>query len=140
MQAVQSIALNKAIKEKDVKTARNNLAVGQFDVDFLARIKGSLNVNHDEPYIPTIHIPLKATLALFIRYCGVTRDAAEAALIRAMTEALNHDQKGEDTILAEMEEQVIEACMERVTALTSALPPQTRKGKVLSNLTVEIVE
>lgn len=144
MRDIEKLAISKAIKDRAEKEARANLAPGIHNVDTLVRVSGSLTINPDETYIPTAEIPVKAALALFIRYCGITRDAAENALVRAMTEALNREETGilkTMTILEELEEiAIIDDCTTRVMRLASRLPERTRKGKVLTNLRVDTMD
>lgn len=141
MRDIEKLAISKAIKAAAEKEARAALQPGVHQVDTLVRVHGSMTINEDERYIPTAEIPVKAALALFIRYCGITRDAAENALVRAMTEALNREETGilkTMTILEELEEiTVIDDCTARVMRLASRLPEKTRKGKVLTNLQCE---
>lgn len=142
--ALSALAIAKAIKDKLVKEARDEVAVGSFEVDTTVRIRGLLNVFEDEQYTPTAEIPIKAALALFIRYCGVTRDAARRALQQAMTEALNMNATGEektDVILERLGEdwRVVADCMTAVTQLAAALPQRTRKGKVTTELDIDVV-
>lgn len=139
------VALTKAIKAAELTAARKGLTVGEHPIDITCRVTGNITVGEQEDYTPTISIPIKSTLALFIRYCGVTRKAAEAALVRAMTEALNQDVKGEEKnaiiqkAISENEE-VIATCEAKVKMMVGALPKAKRDGKVRSNLTVTPVE
>ena len=142
--SLEIIVLSKAIKDKMVGIAREKLEAKPYSVDMTVNIKGDITVNPDEPYIPTIAVPLKPVLALFIRYCGITRDAAVDNLIKAMTEALNDGQVGDETARTvkaaiSAEEQIIADCEARVTAAMEALPLKRRKGKILTNLTVTAV-
>ena len=142
---VETLALAKAIKEKALKDARKNLTVGTHNVDVTAHISGTITVGADEEFIPTVCVPLKAAMALFIRYCGITRNAAETALVKAMTEALNNAQRGAETVdtvagAISEEESIIAACEAQVTKMMGALPKQTRSGKVTTKLTVAPVE
>lgn len=136
----QILAITKAIKSAAATKARNGIRPGVYNVDILLRIAGALTVNRDETYTPTVDIPLKATLALFIRFCGITREAAKAALVRAMTEALAQDEKGDDKtarIVSEIGDvSIIDDCMAQVLETLDTLPDKTRKGKVLTNLHV----
>ena len=137
-QALRTIALSKLTAGK----ARGEMEVGKHEVDFLARITGSVTVGQDEDYTPTAEIPIIPTLALFIRYCGITREAAEKALIRAMTDAIDNGETGKnkrDCILATIsqEQRIIDEMMTRVTAAAAKLPKRKKNGKVTSKLTAE---
>lgn len=143
MQAVEELAISKAITAAAVKVARERLAAGVHDVDITVRVKGNLDIRPDEQVIPTVEIPLLATMALFVRHCGVTRETALAKLKQAMTEALERGEKGIEkttTVLQPLEEEtIIRDAMNAVRATIAELPLQTRKGKVLSHLTIEPV-
>jgi len=65
------------------------LAPGDHDFDITVRVSGSLRKGEDYERTPTASVPLKQALALFVRYCGITRKAALSALTKAMTEALD---------------------------------------------------
>jgi len=136
------VAIAKA-SEKGAKAGRSDLDVGIHAVDVTVRVHGSLDVRGDETYTPTVSVPLKAVLALFTRYCGITREAAHAALLQSMTEVLLMGQQGEATEAAILEQiseaQAIDDCLDRVTKTLKAMPLKTRKGKVLSRLTMERV-
>lgn len=143
VEALKQVAMQKAIKTAALKTARAKLEPGTHEVDFLARVHGTLTVNEDEEYTPTTSVPIKATIALFLRYCGVTRDAALAHLERAMVDALRaaETENGlpattEDAVASEISEdaEVINEMMERVNKMARALPKQKRAGKVLAKL------
>ena len=135
------LAITKAIKEKIAKDARANLTPGIHPVDVTAHIKGILDVKEDETFVPTVNIPIKSAFALFVRYCGVTRDAALKAMVRAMTESLNNGHDSDGAINAETsdEARIIAEAEAQVTAMLGKLPPQTRKGKVLTKLELELL-
>lgn len=139
---VNTMAVAKAVKDAEAKKVRKNLEVGHHKIENLVvEINGHINVAEDEEYTPTVEIPIKATLALFIRYCGVTRAAATDALVRAMTNAIDADEKGDeksrrifDEIKASQED--IDACKQVVDASMMELPKKMRSGKVTSKLEV----
>ena len=135
------IALSKAVADKVVKQARTSVHPGAYNVDLTVNVKGNLTVNPEETYIPTIAVPLKATLALFVRYCGCTREVALSNLVRAMTDALNADEKAEAAVKNAISEdqEVIDEAERRVLAAMAALPPKTRNGKVLTDLEVAVL-
>ena len=91
-------------------------------------LKGSIVVNPEEKYTPTISIPLKVTLALFVRYSGITGAAALSALEKAMAEALTLGDKAEESVreLAD-----IAQAEKKVKAMLGELPKDTRKGKTI---------
>jgi hypothetical protein len=136
------LAITKAIKEKLAKEARADLSPGIHPVDVTAHIKGILDVKEDETFTPTVNIPIKSAFALFIRYCGVTREAAKNAAIRAMTDSLNNGHDSDGALNAETsdEARIIADCEAQVTEMLGKLPTQVRKGKVLTKLELEIVQ
>lgn len=147
MSAVEVIALAKAIKGAAETAARKELVVpeGQdhktYEVNAVVNVKGSITVGQDEEFTPTACVPLKESLALFIRYCGITREAAKDALVKAMTDALNKQYRGAATV-AEVgdaisdESEVIADCEKQVVAMMEKLPKQKRNGKVTTKLEV----
>ena len=135
------LAIVKVVKEKLAKEARANLTPGVHLVDITCHIKGSLTVGQDEEFIPTASIPLKSAFILFVRYCGVTREAAKNALLRAMTESLNNGGDSDGALASETSDEgrIIADCEAQVTAMLKKLPPQKRKGKILTSLELELV-
>lgn len=120
------------------KKGRADLKAGaySFSEDITLHVEGTVLVSEDETYVPTTSVPTKATLALFMRYAGVTGPAALEALKRAMTEAIELDSKAAGA-LAEMAD--IEATEAAVVAGMEALPKKTRKGKVNVKATMNVV-
>jgi len=126
---------------KKIKVARKDVLPGthtDFDVTVTVRVGGDtetytitgdeLAILPDETYPPTIKIPVMATLALALRQAGVTRDALKAHLVSAARDALAAGEKVGDAL--ELQEDLDDA-MDQVRATMDALPPATRKGKVL---------
>lgn len=145
MQHIEEIALSKAVKTAVATRARSELEPGVYGVNFKCQVSGTLTIGEDEEYTPTVAIPLKTTLALFIRRMGITREHAIEALKSAMTDALraNDDLEGKnDRILAELSEseEIVDETMNMVNEMIGELPTKVRKGKVLSDLTVSDVE
>lgn len=141
MDALILTALGKAL-EKDAKKVRDGLKPGDHVVEGEVTLtyKGTVKVGEAENYIPTVDIPLKTAMALFVRYAGVTREAAVEALIRAMTEALEIEAlKGKDkerAIEAIREVADLDAAEKAVRAGLDELPEKTRVGKVTVKVAV----
>lgn len=142
MKHLETLALSKAISTKSAGACRDAMTVGRDQkVDFTVRVKGYLDIFEDTEKTPTVSIPMKETLALFIRYCGVTREAAMGLLQRAMTDALAVKESGEQNhkgvgaiaeampIIDEIEKTIVEP-------LLRTLPRTPVKGKVLTYLEV----
>ena len=126
----------KAIK---VSLAGRRPDVGKHEVNetLTLRVSGQVTRAADGERTPTSDIPLKATLALFMRYSGVTGPAALAALERAMREAIEDGEQGASAI-SEIHE--IDSAMDRVKATLAALPKVPKKGAVTvrKGFTVEV--
>jgi len=90
-------------------------------------VSGEVRVSEDSERTPTTSVPLKATLALFMKYAGVTGPAALAALERAMREAIEADRKGAVTVAEVADLEAVEA---KVVASMQALPKVPKKGAV----------
>jgi hypothetical protein len=119
-------------------TARQQVAEGEHEVDALVRVKGTVKVAKDYTTVPTVSIPLKETLALFIHYCGCTREAALDALHRAASEAIDATGKGKGSLEAAIP--VVEEGLKRVMDELDELPRQPRKGAVsIKGITFEEV-
>ena len=139
MDNLKIIALNNLIETKAAKAARAGLSVGTHQVDMLVRVQGTVSVAADTEKVPTVSIPVKEVLALFIARSGATREASLKLLSECLTDALKDGVKGEGAIKAAAEmDKEFEA---RIKALTAALPKSPVKGAVKTDLTVcEVVE
>jgi len=127
------VSLVKAL-ETELKS-REDLAPGIHTVSDSVNLelRGSVEVNESETYTPTISIPLKVTMALFVRYSGITGAAALNALEKAMSEALTLDKKAQKLI---SELAVLDQAEEKVTAMLGELPKAERKGKTFVKVEV----
>ena len=139
--ATTIVALAKVVKEKSEEyiAARKAVKAGSYDVDTVVHIKGTMNVGEDDTAVPTVSVPLKEALALFVMYSGITRDAAMAALLRACSEAIAIDGKAQGAIAESIKgvEAAVTIVEQRVLAL---LPRISRKGKVTTKLTATELE
>ena len=129
---VSTLTLTAAVKALgDEIKSRDDLDPGSYSVnDSLSfTLVGNVSVNGKETYIPTIAIPLKVTMALFVRYSGITGDRALQALEQAMSEALTLGEKGESHVA---EVAMLDKAEEKVKLMLGELPKKTRKGKVQS--------
>ena len=129
----ETMALAKVVKKATMDKARKELTVGTHEVDFTARVKGTITVGKDEMVTPTANIPLKITLALFVRYSGITGDSALSALERAMTEALNSGDTAE-TNIAEIA--LLDKAQAKIEAMLGNLPKVSKPGKVTTKLEI----
>lgn len=130
--AIEALALSKAVKAE-----RDAVEVGEHHVDVTVRITGTLSVAKDTEKTPTVSIPLKEVLALFIARSGCTREASIALLRECMTEALADGTKGVGAVDAAAD---IDACWkDEVSKLTASLPKTPVKGAVKAKLSVAVV-
>lgn len=141
MNQINTIALAKAVAEKTTKAAREGLAVGTHEIDMTVRIHGTMTVAEDTSKVPTVSIPMKETLALFIKYSGITAQHATALLTRAMTEALAANDEGEQgtegkgAILAALP--ILESTMANVVKpMLESLPKTPVKGAVKTKFNI----
>ena len=130
--ATKTLAAAKKAIDSEIKT-REDLVPGSYNIteELHLNLEGSIVVNEKEKYTPTISIPVKATLALFVRYSGITGDRALAALEQAMLEASKLGDKAEKHIL---EIAMLEAAEKKVKKMLGDLPKATRAGKTIINV------
>ena len=135
--AANSIALSRIMADPN---ARDMLTIPEggnpkvYLIDQIIRVKGAIKVSADYQRTPTVDIPIIETLALFMKYCGVTGEFAANALFKAMTDAVNKDKTGQGEILAALP--IINATMDKVKAKLAALPKVDIKGPVNVALSV----
>ncbi|MCH8312582.1 MAG: hypothetical protein IID17_06315 [Nitrospinae bacterium] len=137
-------ALAKVFAEK-AAAARQELEVGVHSVEaqVVVSLTGQVEVKEDLEYTPTTSIPHKATMALFMRYAGITGPAALKALVRALTESMEIAQLGkkakEDRLAAIRELADLETAEAAVREGLAALPKATRNGAVTATVEVGTV-
>lgn len=130
---------------KQAKAGRKDLPVGEHKVDaeVTLALSGMVNVLEDEVYVPTVKIPHKLAMALFLRYAGVTGPVAMAALVRAMTEALAVDalegKAKKAAVEAIREVADLDAAEGVVAKALGELPKESRRGKVLVTAKLAVV-
>jgi len=95
-----TLALSRAVNAKADKTAREGVVAGTYHIDVTVRVRGTLAVAEDTDKTPTVSIPMKEVLALFVARSGCTREASVKLLRECMTEALLHGVKGEGAVEA----------------------------------------
>lgn len=99
------------------------------------KVTGSVKKGADYERTPTVSIPHKLAMALFLEKSGITREVAAAMLVDAMTEALNLNEKGEEFVEAKLRD--VDAAEARVAAMLGQLPKVVVNGKtdVTANVT-----
>lgn len=128
---LEILALSRAV---DGKLVRDEVSVGSHMVDFTVRVCGEIKVGKDTEKVPTVSIPVKEVLALFIARSGATRQSAIALLRECMTLALDGGSKGSGAIDAHAD--IDQVFREEVSKLTASLPKTPVKGQVRADLTV----
>jgi hypothetical protein len=145
LNAIETIALSKAISDKAAKAAREGLESGL--VDFQVRVVGSVNVAADQMIAPTASLMNEDFLVLVLRHAGITREAAMKAMKDAASEYLvGWTGSDEDKAAAEaarkslVEEYNVESVAASFKAVVASLPQIPRKGAVKFEGTVELVK
>ena len=132
--------LSKIVPAAAEKAARDALTPGKFDVDFTVHVKGPVVIRQDTEKTPTVSIPLKEVLGLFIQRSGALRDANIALLRDCISDALaakGGDGGAKGALIGEFDE----AFGKVVADFLSTLPKTPVKGAVdVKNISVTITE
>ncbi len=114
------------------------LPTGTHKVDayLTCRLTGEISKAADTDKKSTTKILTKQTIALILRYAGVTREAAKGILTRAFTEAMAADEKAD---LGDYAEGMAEA-MKHVNQIVAKLPRIPVAGAVRADLQLTVVE
>ena len=133
MNASQNAIYLKAAIAALEKSAKDIEAIepGRYPINarIVADIRGSVLQSSDEKYIPTQEVVLNCGfLLLLLQYAGVTREAAIAAIPKALARQTELGGKVKDSY-AEQVESDLKAGIKALTAIKEALPEKTRKGK-----------
>ena len=132
MNAMQAIALTKAVSDKEAKAARAELKPGKVLVDLTVRITGAVSVAEDTAAAPTAHALSLEAVATALHFAGVTRERAIEALARI---AVNGE-----TVADEERRESVDAIVSALQAKFAALPKVPRKGAVRATLIVREIE
>jgi hypothetical protein len=100
LDCLTALALSRAVNAKADAVAREGVTEGHYDIDMTVRLVGTIEVLADTDKKPTVSIPMKEVLALFVARSGCTREASVKLLRECMTEALLHGVKGEGAVAA----------------------------------------
>lgn len=132
-----TLALSRAVSSKEDKVAREGVAPGTYDVDVTVRVRGTIEVLDDTEKTPTVSIPLKEVLALFVARSGCTREHSLALLRECMADALRDGVKGEGAVAAAAD---IDAEYKRaVKDMLAGLPKTPVKGAVKADVEATLV-
>lgn len=135
MNGIQALAIQKI--KSDSK--RNEIAVGDHDVDFVIHVKGYVRVGEDVDYTPTGELSPLGIMAIAMRYCGVTREALAKAIIEAANDAKREGVTFREKVTAEKE--WADDTLARVKAqLSYELDKKTRKGAVTGKVSAELID
>lgn len=137
MNSILLAALNSVVGK--LTKAGGPVAPGLYNVDetVTIRVAGTVEKLDDEVYTPTVDIPLKRAMALLLHRAGIQREAAKAALVAAMSEALTTGKGSDDAIDEYIAD--VDAAMAHVVSVTAALPPKVRTGKTKVDATLVVV-
>jgi hypothetical protein len=131
---LQKLALSKL----DIEVNRRNISPGRYPLQpFTIEVSGELVVSEDEPYTPTVNIPLIPTVALALKKMGVQRGHFLKVMREAVTEVLLQDTEMRRQLIAQSGLAEFEDDFRR--QVLANLPKPTRAGKVNTELTVRPV-
>jgi hypothetical protein len=118
--------------------ARDALAAGTYEVDELVHVHGTLTVGKDYETTPTVSLPVKEILALFVARAGFTREHTMALLVDCVSDAIDKSGHGAGEVASKVEavDEYLEAIKKDVLA---KLPKVPRKGAVKAKLVAEAV-
>ena len=117
LDCLTALALSRAVNKRADDLAREGVVAGTYDIDMTVRLVGTVEVLEDTDKKPTVSIPMKEVLALFVARSGCTREASVKLLRECMTEALLHGVKGEGAVeaaadIAKEHKKVVEEMLE----------------------------
>lgn len=128
-----------ALTQFEAKDARKTLKPGTYHLDEVVRVKGEFTISEDYLKTPTASIPLLETLALALKFAGITGPAAENAIINAVTEAIENKEKvGE--VLKENHPEIAKRVETLKKTLAAKLPKVKASGPINSEVTVTVME
>jgi hypothetical protein len=131
---IELLAISKAIATKSISEARKELRAGIYEVDTTVTIKGTVKIAEDTEKTPTVSIPMKEVLALFIARAGITRESSVEILKSVMSDVLKDGGKvaGELAQAADVDS----AYNEVVAEMLTSLPKTQVKGAVTAKVEV----
>lgn len=136
MNAATHIALSSI---KSNSKSRNQLLPGRYEIDKIIHVTGTLTVGEDYSTTPTVSLPVKEVLALFVVNCGMNRDEAIELLRSSVADAIALKGKAKGEIAGSIDA-VSETLGQVQKELLAKLPSQPRKGKVSSKLAVAVID
>jgi hypothetical protein len=140
MKSTTTVAVAKVVKAPTVKVASNDLTVGEHYIDTYVHLKGTIKKAEDEMADATVSLSVLETLALALKFSGVTGDNAKKVIRETITTALTADSTSKGALTEQYDwlEDEVKALKKDVI---SKLPKIPKSGKVTTKLTVtEVTE
>lgn len=126
--------ISKAINEKAAKAARNNVSVGDHDVDVMIRLQGTFSVSPDTEKIGTCKVPVLATLVRVMKKAGFMGPRIVEMVLEAAREEMEGGEKDADTVAMEA---AIKRAEDTIRAeIAAKLPKIPVKGRAKFNGTI----
>ena len=132
-----TLALSRAISNKADAAARSGVVAGTYDVDVTVRVRGTLEVLEDTDKTPTVSLPMKEVLALFIARSGCTREHSLNLLRECMADALRDGVKGEGAVAAAAD--IAAEHKKAVAEMLKSLPRTFVAGAVKADIEATLV-
>ena len=133
LKAICALALSKVLPAAFLKTSRDEVSPGTYEVDFLVRVFGSLKIGED--YEQSITSKVKP-LDLWLATLDLLAPHITAALLRRISERAVSGNAGE-TI---RQDATLKAGTEEALALVRSMTVSACKGKITTKLHCEAVE
>lgn len=137
LDSAQIIALANIITDKQLDKARKEIGTGTsvpVSPFSISCDGGSLTVETDELYTPTVHLPLLDIMVIALHKAGFQRDNILKMVEDAAVDALNADQRVGDKTKADIDFVKTEvAALQK--SLKTTLPKKSRSGKTKISVT-----
>jgi hypothetical protein len=132
--------LSKVVPARKASVHRDGVTAGSFPVDFTVHVSGMVNVKEDTEKVPTVSIPVKEVLGLFISRSGALRDANIALMKECISDALAA-KGGKGGAKGSLEAEFDAAFGQVVAGFLSTLPKTKVRGEVdMDGVTVTVTE
>jgi len=133
--------ITKIVKGAAAEAARDALSAGTFPVDFVLKVTGEVTIRPDTVKVPTVSIPLKEVIALFLARSGALRAQNIALLSECITDALLAKSSGEGGATGALTSEFDKAFGEVVDNFLATLPKTKVRGAVdVKGLSVNITD
>lgn len=133
LSAIEQLVLAKLVNEKALDQIRPQVSAGDYEVDFIVRIKGLLEVNEDSKVSASIRLPWMLALAVAVQRSGVQGPNIVESMVEILQEALN---PGEDSEETEKLAAYADQAKRRIRKAFNEVPKVTRKGAVKAHVKV----